>query len=38
MAKGMLAPVKKGLYIPGPQLNLAGPEPFLLTNPILGPS
>jgi hypothetical protein len=30
--------VKRGIYIPGSKLKLAGPEPFLLANHILGPS
>src|SRR5450631_3976622 len=34
----ILAPVKKGLYIAGPAVNTAKPEPFLLANHILGPS
>jgi hypothetical protein len=38
MIKGILEPVKKGLYVPGSQLGLPGPEPFLLANHILGPS
>lgn len=38
MANGILFPIKKGLYIPGFNLNIAGPEPFLLANHILGPS
>lgn len=38
MKKGIISPIKRGLYIPGPKLNVAGPEPFLLANHILGPS
>src|SRR5690349_5518656 len=35
----VLQPVKKGLYIAGPALNInQKPEPFLLANHILGPS
>jgi hypothetical protein len=30
--------VKRGIYISGSKLKLAGPEPFLLANHILGPS
>jgi hypothetical protein len=35
---GVLAPIKKGLYITGPVLNVTKPEPFLLANHLLGPS
>lgn len=38
MRDGLILPVKKGLYIAGPRLNSAKPEPFLLANHILGPS
>ena len=38
MEQGVLMSLKKGLYIPGPQLGLATPEPFLLANHIWGPS
>ncbi|MES2329306.1 MAG: hypothetical protein V4539_06850 [Bacteroidota bacterium] len=34
----LLVLVKRGIYIPGPNLNIAKPEPFLLANHILGPS
>jgi len=34
----VLTPVKRGIYVPGPRLKIAGPEPFLLANHILGPS
>lgn len=34
----ILQPIKKGLYIAGPGLNAARPEPLLLANHILGPS
>ncbi len=33
-----LIAIKKGLYIPGPELKIAGPEPFLLANHLRGPS
>src|SRR4051812_41377652 len=37
--EGVIQPVKKGLYIAGPALNIdRRPEPFLLANHILGPS
>ncbi len=36
--KGILEPVKKGLYVPGFLLGIPRPEPFLLANHILGPS
>jgi hypothetical protein len=35
---GILTPVKKGLYIAGPELKTNKPEPFLVANHILGPS
>jgi predicted transcriptional regulator of viral defense system len=38
MRDGFILPIKKGLYIAGPRLNSAKPEPFLLANHILGPS
>lgn len=38
IAAGILEPVKKGLYVPGPVLHLDKPEPFLLANHIYGPS
>ncbi|NLR66292.1 hypothetical protein HGH92_18440 [Chitinophaga varians] len=34
----MLIPVKKGLYVPGPALQLRRPESFLLANHVYGPS
>lgn len=36
--QGILQLVKKGIYIPGPALKMAAPEPFLLANHLLGPS
>lgn len=33
-----LVPVKRGIYVPGPRLNIAGPEPFLIANHLSGPS
>ena len=36
--KGILSPIKKGLYIAGPNLKSSRPEPFLLANHIWGPS
>ena len=38
LIEGALESVKKGLYIAGPAINTAKPEPFLLANHILGPS
>lgn len=35
---GQLTAVKKGLYIPGPELDLPRPESFLLANHLWGPS
>jgi len=35
---GILESIKKGLYIAGPAIKTAKPEPFLLANHILGPS
>jgi hypothetical protein len=34
----MLIQVKRGLYIAGPKLNIASPEPFLIANHLYGPS
>jgi len=34
----ILTPVKRGIYVPGDRLRIAGPAPFLLANHILGPS
>lgn len=36
--QGMLLQIKRGLYIPGPNLNVSGPEPFLIANHLNGPS
>lgn len=36
--EGLLTAVKKGLYIPGPELDLARPDAFLLANHLWGPS
>ena len=36
--QGILAPVKRGIYVPGPNLNVIIPESFLLANHLLGPS
>ena len=36
--QGLLQLVKRGIYIPGPALKMATPEPFLLANHLLGPS
>jgi hypothetical protein len=36
--KGQLILVKRGVYIPGPNLHITGPSSFLLANHILGPS
>lgn len=38
LSEGVIQPIKKGLYIAGPAINSATPEPFLLANHILGPS
>jgi len=35
---GKLTPVKNGLYVPGPKMKLARPEPFLIANHLRGPS
>ena len=35
---GILQQVKRGIYIPGPALKMAAPDPFLLANHLLGPS
>ncbi|HEY5368579.1 MAG TPA: hypothetical protein VIJ75_06250 [Hanamia sp.] len=34
----ILLPIKRGIYIPGANLNMAKPERFLLANHLLGPS
>lgn len=36
--QGILVLVRRGMYIPGPKLNIAQPEAFLLANHLLGPS
>jgi hypothetical protein len=36
--KGELTTVKKGLYVPGPRINITKPEPFLIANHLWGPS
>jgi hypothetical protein len=36
--KGELTPIKNGLYIPGPKLDVSRPESLLLANHIWGPS
>ena len=36
--QGILVVVKRGIYIPGPTVNIAKPESFLLANHLLGPS
>ncbi|MDP1764283.1 MAG: hypothetical protein Q8L07_10385 [Sediminibacterium sp.] len=36
--QGILVLVRRGVYIPGPNLNIAKPETFLLANHLLGPS
>lgn len=33
-----LISIRRGLYIPGPNIDLAGPEPFLIANHLRGPS
>ncbi|MCM5527731.1 hypothetical protein [Parasegetibacter sp. NRK P23] len=38
MKQGKLLAVKRGLYVPGPELGIAGPEPFLVANHLWGPS
>lgn len=35
---GMLLPVRRGLYLPGKEIQRQQPDPFLLANHILGPS
>jgi hypothetical protein len=34
----MLVQIKRGLYIAGPRLSIASPEPFLIANHLYGPS
>lgn len=36
--KGELTTIKKGLYMAGPRINIAKPEPFLIANHLWGPS
>lgn len=36
--EGMLVPVKRGFFVPGPKLKMAGPDPFLVANVMYGPS
>lgn len=36
--KEELTPLKRGLYIPGPNLNISRPESFLIANHLRGPS
>ncbi len=36
--KGELTTIKKGLYVTGPKINIAKPEPFLIANHLWGPS
>lgn len=36
--KGELTSIKKGLYVAGPKINIARPEPFLIANHLWGPS
>ena len=36
--KGELTTVKRGLYVTGPEINIAQPEPFLIANHLWGPS
>jgi hypothetical protein len=38
LQQGVLTPVRKGLYIAGPELGATRPESFLLANHVLGPS
>ena len=33
-----LIPVKRGIFVPGPILNIPQPEPYLLANHLMGPS
>lgn len=35
---GELLPVRRGLYVPGPEADLSIPEPFLVANHLRGPS
>jgi len=36
--KGELTTIKKGLYVPGPKMDIRRPEPFLIANHLWGPS
>ena len=36
--KSLLVELKRGLYIPGPNLHIIPPEPFLIANHLYGPS
>lgn len=36
--QGVLTPLKRGIFIPGPTLNILKPETFLVANHLLGPS
>ena len=36
--KGLLIQLKRGLYLPGSELNMAPPEPFLIANHLYAPS
>jgi len=38
LRSGVLTAVKNGLYIPGPKMEIAKPEPFLVSNHLRGPS
>ena len=38
LKQGVLVLVKRGVYIPGPRVNISKPEPFLLANHMYGPS
>ncbi len=38
VAQGILQQVKAKMYVPGKNLKMAGPEPFLLANHLAGPS
>lgn len=38
ITKGELTSLKKGLFVPGPSLNIRGPEPFLIANYLWRPS
>lgn len=38
LRSGELQSLRRGLYIPGPEADLPGPEPFLMANHLRGPS